>query len=123
MANLSEYGANQILDAVAMPATLYVQLHIGDPGPNGTDDVAVDDRRRSFTRTAAAAGAAENAALLEWLAAPADEDLTHITAWDASTGGNVWWIGAITGAPVAAVTGQSTEIPVGELDLSLAVWT
>jgi hypothetical protein len=123
MANLSEYAANQILDGVAMPATLYMQLHIGDPGPNGTDNVAIDDRRVSFTRTAAAGGAAENAALLEWLLAPATEDLTHVTAWDAASGGNPWWIGGIVGAPVEAVSGQSTEIALGALDLSLAVWT
>lgn len=123
MANLSEYAANEILDGVAMPATLYVQLHIGDPGADGTANVATDNRRVSFTRTAAAGGAAENAALLEWLLAPATEDLTHITIWDASSGGNVWWIGGIVGAPVEAVSGQSTEIALGALDLSLAVWT
>jgi len=121
--NLSTYAANALLDGTAMPATLYVQLHIGDPGEDGTANIAGDTRRRSFTRTAAALGACSNAALLEWLLAPTDEDLTHVTVWDASSDGNPWWIGAITGAPVSAITGQTTEIPVNELDLSFQRWT
>lgn len=121
--NLSTYAANAILDGTAMPATLYVQLHTGNPGTAGTANVAADNRRRSFTRTAAALGTCSNAALLEWLLATATEDLTHISVWDANAAGNPWWIGPITGAPVGAVTGQTTEIPVNQLDLTFQRWT
>jgi hypothetical protein len=120
--NLSEYAANAILDGDPMPATLWVQFHLGDPGADGTANVAVDDRRRSFTRTAASGGACSNAALMEWLLNPADEDLTHLTAWDAETDGNVWLIGAVDAAPVSTITGQATEITAGSLDIVLAVW-
>lgn len=120
--NLTEYGANELLDGNAMPATLWVQLHTGDPGADGTANVATDDRRRSFARTAAAAGSNASDALIEWLTAPADESLTHVSIWDASTDGNAWWVGAINDAPAEAVTGQSTEIPIGLLVFSFSVW-
>ena len=122
MANLTIYGANTLLAGTPMPTTLWVQLHTGDPGPDGTSNLATDGRRRSFTRTTPAAGACTNAALLEWLAAPADESLTHISAWDADAAGACWWVGAITGGPAEAVTGQSTEIPLGDLGLSFVTW-
>lgn len=123
--NLSEYGANALLDGTAMPATLWVQQHTGDPGAAGTANVATDNRRVSFTRNAASGGATENALLLEWLANPAGENITHITVWDddGTPAGNVWWIGAIVGGPVLTITGQATEIPVNLLTFTFPVWT
>lgn len=121
--NLSTYGANAILDGTAMPATLYVQLHIGDPTAAGTANVSATTGRRSFTRTAAAAGVADNAALLEWLTPSADEDLTHVTVWDASSGGNCWWVGDIAAAPVEALTVQAIEIPVNTLIFTFDIWS
>jgi hypothetical protein len=121
--NLSNYGANAILNGTAMPATLWIQLHTGNPGSSGTANVADDDRRRSFTRTTSTTGEATNVALVEWLDAPATELLTHISIHDASSGGAVWWIGEIADAPAEAVSGQSTEIALGLLSLSLGVWS
>jgi hypothetical protein len=121
--NLTPWAANAILNGTAMPATLWVQLHTGNPGTNGTANVAADDRRRSFTRTTATGGTCSNAALIEWLSAPATEDLTHISIHDASTAGNAWWVGEINDAPVSAVAGQATEIALGDLTLTLAVWS
>lgn len=121
--NLSIYGANAILDGTAIPATLWVQLHSGNPGSSGASNVAVDNRRRSFTRTAASGGAAANAAILEWLSAPADENITHATLWSASSGGNCWFIGLVNDSPVEVVTGRTTETPLGLLSLNIPTWS
>lgn len=120
--NLSTYGANAILDGTSMPATLYVQLHVGDPTPAGTANVSATTGRRAFTRTAAAGGTCTNVALMEWLTPSADEDLTHVTCWDNSSGGNCWWVGDIAAAPVEALTIQAIEIPLATLDLSFVIW-
>lgn len=121
--NLTEHAANELLDGTPMPATLWVQLHLGDPGAGGTDNVADDSRRRSFTRVSAAGGAAMNAALIEWLSAPTTEDITHISIWDDDLAGSAWWVGEINDPPAMAVSGQSTEIPIGLLTLSFDLWT
>lgn len=121
--NLTKYAANTLLDGGVMPTTLWVQLHIGNPGANGTANVADDDRRVSFTRADAVDGATSNEALLEWLLAPADEDLTHISIHDDSTAGNVWWVGEILDGPASAITGQTTEIPLGLLVLDFETWS
>jgi hypothetical protein len=120
--NLSAYGANAILNGTAMPSTLWVQLHTGDPTTAGTANIATDSRRRSFTRTTATAQEVFNAALIEWLNAPATEDLTHISIWDAEGGGNCWWVGPVIGAPIGAVAGQATEVPLSQLRLALLSW-
>ena len=121
MANLSTSGANELLDGTALPATLYVQLHTGDPGAAGTANVATETTRKSFTRTAAAAGVASNVLLLEWLSYPAVETLTHVSMWDAASGGNCWFVDAIT-TPPETVIGQAAEIAVGELSFTFPIW-
>lgn len=123
MANLGTYGANALLDGTAIPATLWVQLHIGDPTADGDANIAANDGRRSFTRDAAVAGVTQNAALLEWLSSVADEDLTHVSIHDASTAGNCWFVDAINGAPIAAITGQAIEIPLGLLTFTMPIWS
>ena len=122
MANLATYGANALLDGTALPATLYVQLHTGDPSAAGTANVATETTRKSFTRTAASAGVASNVLLLEWLAYPAVETLSHITVWDAASAGNCWFVDAIT-TPPETVIGQAAEIAVGELSFTLPIWS
>jgi len=121
MANLSTYGANELLDGTALPATLYVQLHTGDPSAAGTANVATETARKSFTRTAAEAGVASNVLLLEWLSYPAVETLSHVTIWDAASGGNCWFVDAIT-TPPETVIGQAAEIAVGELSFTFPIW-
>lgn len=122
MANLATYGANALLDGTAIPATLYVQLHLGNPSAAGTANVATETDRQSFTRTTAAAGAASNAALIEWLDYPADELITHISIWDAAAAGNCWFVDAVT-TPPTTVTGQAVEIATNELDFTFPIWS
>lgn len=123
MANLTTYAANELLDGTPIPATLYAQLHVGDPTPAGTADVAAETARKAFTRTAATGGAAANAALIEWVNATADEDISHVTAWDAASGGNPWIVAAVTGGPVSVEAGNTIQIDAGEFALTATIWT
>lgn len=121
--NLSTPGANAVLDGTAMPTTLYVQLHTGNPGTNGTANVAAETRRKSFTRTAGSGGASANDILIEWLDAAATEDLTHVSLWSASSAGVCWWVGAITGAPIHVLAHNTIQIDIATLTLTLTVWS
>lgn len=123
MANLSTYGANAFLDGTALPATLWVQLHLGNPTAAGTANPASSTSRRSFTTAAAVAGVVSNDALMEWLAWPATEDFTHITIWDASTAGNCWFIDAINGGIAAGISGQAVEIAINQLTITAPIWS
>lgn len=120
--NLSTYGANAVLDGTAMPATLYAKIHVGDPGAAGTANAAVETTRKAFTRSAAAAGATANAAIIQWTNIAGSETATHITLWDAASGGNCWWVGALTN-PVGYVVTDTFEIAAGDLDLAMTIWT
>jgi hypothetical protein len=121
--NLTVFGANAVLNGTAIPATLWVQLHTGNPGVNGTANVAVEDRRRSFTRTTATVGQASNAALIEWLLTAADEDCTHFSCWSADAAGDCWFIGVPNDAPVELIAGRTTEFPLGELTFTIPTWS
>lgn len=117
---LSTHGANAVLDGTAIPATLHAKAHIGNPGAAGTANPATETTRKSFTRAAAASGATSNAGALTWTSYPAAEDVTHLSLWDASSGGNCWGIVPLT-ANVLAI-GDTLNVAAGDLDLSLDIW-
>lgn len=119
--NLTPYGANAILDGTAMPATLYVQLHVGNPGTSGSANIAAEADRVSFTRAAAAGGATSNAGSLLWEAIPANETITHISIHDAAAAGNCWWVG--DNADLVVEAGNNIVISAGALDLAFTVWS
>jgi hypothetical protein len=120
--NLTAYAADAILDGTAMPATLWIKMHTGNPGGAGTANASADTRRRSFTRAAASGGVAIGEGSIEWLAWTADETLNHATLWDAESGGNPWWVGELV-TPQAILTGQRLAIDVNDLTLTMTVWT
>ena len=122
MANLTTYGANAIADGNAIPATLYVKLHVGDPGPDALDNEATSTTRPPFTRTAAVAGVANNADLIEWLLYPAVEILTHVTIWDDATAGNPWLVDAIASTPETVID-QAVEIAAASLVVTFPIWS
>lgn len=122
MANLSEFAANALLDGNPMPTTLWLQLHVADPGAAGTANIADETRRMSFIRTAASAGACSNDGAMLWDNIPSNETISHVTIWDDDDTGNPWWIGPAT-VPLVVTATNNILIPVGDLDLALTVWT
>jgi len=121
MSDIALPGANAILDGTPLPATLYVQAHLGNPGANGTSNLATETDRQPFTRTAASGGTCTNASEIQWLNWPATEDVSHLSIWDASSGGTCWFIDDI--ADEGIQTGDSVTIIVGALAMSLNVWS
>lgn len=88
--------ANAMLDSIRPSGVtktaygaLYVKLHTGDPGAAGTANAAVGSTTRpAFTQAAASAAAiAMNGTAPSWTNAGTSETITHISIWDAATGG------------------------------------
>ena len=121
--SISNYAENKILDAIFnnvsfAVAQVYVKLHTGDPGEDGTANAAAETDRVAGSFTAAASGAVSNDAVIEWLAVAATETYSHVSFWDASTGGNCLWTGALT-TPKAVTAGDNARFPIGDLDVAI----
>lgn len=119
--DLALTGANAFLDGTALPATLYVQLHIGDPGVAGTSNVSTVGVRKSFTRTASTGGVVTNASQMQWLAVPNSETITHISIWGSLAAGTCWFIDNC--ADQAIFTGDTVTILIGSLSITVPSWT
>ena len=121
---LSSYLANKFLDAVGnataySAADVYIKLHTGDPGANGTANPATETTRESVSFGAATGGGLTSDANVSWTNIAGSEDATFFTAWDNSTAGNFLFSGAITGNPYTA--GDTFTIPSGSLTVSLTL--
>jgi hypothetical protein len=121
---LSAYTANKFLDAIGnatafFVTTVYIKLHVGDPGIDGTTNPAVETTRKAVSFAVASAGAIASDADISWINITGSEDATHFTAWDDLTAGNFLFSGTITGNPYA--TGDTYTIVSGSLSASLVV--
>lgn len=120
--SISNYAELKLLDAIFNAASfsvanVWVKLHVGDPGEDGTANAAGETTRKEMTAGAAAAGATSNDNALTWTNVSTSEDYTHFSLWDASTAGNCLWSGTVTANPVTA--GDTFTIAVGDLDITL----
>jgi hypothetical protein len=101
------------------PSGLYVKLHTGDPGASATANAATETTRQQATfGDAASGGAISNTSQIQWTTVAASETYSHVSLWDASTGGNFIWSGALA-SPVAVTAGGTFTIAIGDLDLTL----
>lgn len=119
--SISNYAENKILDHVggtawSAPATVYVKLHIGDAGEDGTTNAAANTTRQAVSWSAAASGSKASSATISWTSVPSTETYSHWSLWDASTAGNCLWTGALSSS--AAVTAGDT-FQITSLTLSL----
>lgn len=119
---LSSYLANKFLDAVGnataySAANVYVKLHTGDPGANGTANAATETTRKEVTFAAASGGAIASDAAVTWTNIAGSEDASYFTAWDNASAGNFLFSGTITGNAYTA--GDTYTIPSGSLTASL----
>ena len=120
--SISNYAELKILDhttgkaAWTMPTTVYVKLHLGDPGEAATSNAAVETTRKSAAWSAAASGAIVTSATMEWTNVSTTETYSHWSMWDNLTAGNALWSGAL--ATSAAVTAGDT-FQITSLTLSL----
>ncbi len=124
MGTFAEATRNAMLDAYASGtdyggnASVYVKLHLGDPGSAGANNAAVETTRKLVSWAAAATGSKASNADTEWTNVSTTETYTHVSFWTASSGGT--YLGNDDLSASAAMTaGQTFRIPSGSLTLSL----
>lgn len=124
--SISNYLENELLDAVFnngsfAVATPYVSLHTADPGETGASESTGGSYARQVATTkfgVASAGAVSNTAAISFTNMPAST-ITHVGVWDAVTAGNFLWGGAITPSSKSVNAGDTVQIGVGNLDITL----
>lgn len=108
--SISNYLENAYLNTLRNTslavAAVYVKLHTGNPGEDGTGNAATETTRKSISFSAASSGSMASSATVEWTNVSTTETYTHFSLWDASTGGNCLWYGSLSSS--AAVTAGDT---------------
>ena len=117
-------SANAMLNAFARGtdyagnAAVWVKLHTGDPGANGTANAAGETTRQQGTWGAASGGANSNSADIVWTNVSTGETYSHISLWTASSGGT--FLGSDDLATPQAVTaGNTFTIPAGSQTMAI----
>ena len=119
--SLSNYGENAVLRLVQEATPFWLALFTTLPAEDGTGaEVAGGGyARQSVTFGAPAGGLMSNAVAIEFPAATSDWGTA--TGWglfDAESGGNLWWSGAVD-IPKALYTGDIYRVNAGGLTLSM----
>src|SRR5690606_32785323 len=97
----------------------WIQLHTGDPGAAGTNNVAGNSTRKQINLAPTSGGRISNDADIFWSTEEVNtsEHYTHFSLWSASTGGTFLWSGTIDANAVTA----GDEFEIGSGDLTIAV--
>lgn len=135
MAGLSNTYENRILkhalrgEDFTAPANVYVDLHAGDPGEDGSANaISGDGHTRAklgtggVTTMSDATGlfATVNNGVITFTTLTADKGTaTHFSLWDALSGGTCIATGTIPGAGIALLNGDTPEIAAGVLDVRM----
>lgn len=130
MAALSDYAEKLLLDwmmttgSATRPTAWYVALYTAAPSDSGggTEVSGSGYSRQSVTLAAASTpgGTTSNTNAVSFTASGgAFGTVTHIGIFDASTGGNLLWHGAMT-ASKAVADGDTLEFSIGNIDLTIA---
>lgn len=121
---ISSYAATAFFDALGnntsfAVTTCYIKLHTGAPGSAGTSNAATETTRKAVSFGAASGGAISNDAAITWTNISGSQDATHFSLWDHISAGNFLGSGTITAN--SYVAGDTYEIAIGDLDLSLTI--
>lgn len=128
--DFTDYGALNALKwltnqtPAGPPSALWMKLHLGDPGPDATDNPAVETRRIAFIAGSATndgtTGEAyvQNAAALRWVTMAASESISHVSFWDDETAGNPWFKGALAGV-IAVLANNDLDFAIGDGEIRL----
>ena len=104
---LTNYAADQVLIGVAIPTSLYLKLHLNNPGPNALLFPALETTRKLSTFVPADLPAKSwNSNTLSWPGIAANETVPWFSLWSAATGGNPWFIGVFN--PVFSLVVSTT---------------
>jgi hypothetical protein len=105
-------------EAPTKAASMWVQLHTGDPGEDCTANVATENERRQITLDEIANGEWTNENVLEWAEVAATEEVSHVSVWDAEAAGNPRVYGALVGKE-KLTAGKDARIKAEQLNLAL----
>lgn len=134
MAALSDYAENKILDHVlgtaawTMPANIYVALHTAAPDEDAipTNEVTAGwyARKQPATGwntadTVTPANGSTNNGLIQWDVVSANITITHVSLWDALSGGNMLWYIALPASGKLVVAGTQPEIADTNLNVTI----
>lgn len=98
---------------------VFVKLHTGDPGEEGTSNAAGETTRKEVTSWGTpTAGVLKTAAAVKWSAVSTSETYKWVSLWDASTSGNCLWVIQLE-AEKAVSAGDSFELAAEALSVSL----
>lgn len=120
--SIANYAELKILDyltgkaAWTQPTTVYVKLHLGDPGEDCTANPAANTTRQAASWNSAATGSIATSATITWTNVPNSETYTYWSLWDNVSAGNPLWSGALSSS--ASVTAGDT-FQITSLTLSL----
>lgn len=123
MPGFTTYWANKILGhglgltSYSMPSGLYVKLHTGDPGDPGAANPASPTTRVAATLSLSGTKATLSADL-SWTSS-ARQTITHISVWDAATGGNCLFTAALE-EPKNIYSGDTFTLPTLSVSLEAA---
>lgn len=101
------------------PAAIYLKLHTGDPGEDGTANAATETTRQAVVNAAPAnpGGTMASSADVRWTGVSTTERYTHVSSWDASTAGNPLLIGQLV-TPRDVTAGDNFVLAAGDV-----IWT
>lgn len=122
MTGLTPYLVNKVMDHTfggvswTPPATIYLQLHVGDPGPDGTANIAGTSTRKTSTWSASSNGQISLAADLNWTST-ARESISHISGWDAASSGHCLFTDELDDAKNVYV-GDTLELPTATIQIA-----
>ena len=117
--SLTNYGENAVLGLVKGAATFWLALFREAPGEGGAEISGGGYARQRVSFGEAAGGALENAEAIEF--PTASPDWGTAAGWaifDAETGGNMWWAGAVD-VPKPLYAGDIYRVEAGGLSLRM----
>lgn len=120
-AGISSYLANALLNhlrggaAYTPPSAIYARMHTGNPGAAGTSNASAQTTRIATTFGAAASGQIAQSNAPEFTLT-ATETISHVSFWDAATGGNFLWSAAASVAKGGA-SGDIIRVATNSLSL------
>lgn len=115
MSDASNFAENEIADwigangAPSAVSNVFVKLHIGAPGDDGTANAAAETTREEATFNAASGGAVALAATVSWTNVSTTETYSHFSLWDAAAAGNCLAVGALA-ASVAVTAADNFDL-------------
>jgi hypothetical protein len=123
----SDYLENKILlhvldnTAYTSPTTVYLGLHTADPTDDGTGtEVSGNAYARQVAAFTVTNDTASNTSAIEFPTATGSwGTVGWVGVWDALTGGNLLFHGALT-SPKTIASGDVFRVPAGDLDITLA---